>query len=462
MKNNATDTHALKLRWSGLLLAALVAFVLLANARPPAPDRPASQVVNQPALSARPAANTADEEAEIVAFADPGHSERTEMIAAPPPENPPPIEHTDESKAVQTIIVRNGDTLSGIFDRLHVYSSLGKLLTLKSAIDPLRRLKPGAPMHLQIEGDTLVSLVYELSPTKHLEIKRRNGKYTVTERTLPIEKREAYAFGGITGSFYQAGLDAGLSDRIIIDMANVLGWDIDFALDVRRGDLFSVIYEEEYLYGEKLRDGDILAIEFINNGKTYRAVRYTGADGRPDYFSPDGRTMRKPFLRNPIEYVRISSHFNPRRLHPIFKIVRPHRGVDYAAPTGTPVRAAGDGRVAFLGSKPGYGNVVIIRHGRIYSTLYAHLSKFARGVRRGSRIRQKQTIGYVGMTGYATGPHLHYEFRVNGAHKNPLTVRLPKSEILPKKERARFKRSISPSLAKLDTLKRAYASIASE
>jgi len=211
--------------------------------------------------------------------------------------------------------------------------------------------------------------------------------------------------------------------------------------------------------GEKLRPGNILAIEFINRGKTYRAVRHTTADNRHDYFTPAGKSMRKPFIRNPIEYTRVSSHFNPRRLHPILKITRPHRGVDYAAPTGTPIRASGDGKIIFRGSKPGYGNVVIIQHGQAYSTLYAHLSRFAAKQRRGSQVRQKQVIGYVGSTGYATGPHLHYEFRINGVHRNPLTVKLPDSRPLPKKQIPAFKRSTAPMLAKLDTLKRAYAAI---
>ncbi len=453
---HTTYTQTLKLRWSLLLLAALVVFVLLANANQTQP----------PALVAETVTPTVPT---VVAMAQPGDSaatrtdslsllERTAAfltgsnVVAPPG-------HKNANR--KTVVVKRGDTLSGILDRFNVHSSLGALLRLKEQIAPLLRLQPGNSMHLDIEDNKLVALTYERSRTKHLKIALEGEKYTVTNRALSVEKQEAHAFGVIKNSFYQAALEAGLSDKIIVEMANILGWDIDFVLDVRAGDQFSVVYEKEYLDGEKLRDGDIRAIEFLNNGKTYRAVRYTNADGNSDYFTPQGKNMRKPFLRNPIEYTRISSHFNPRRLHPIFKTVRPHRGVDYAASTGTPVRAAGDGRIKFRGKKAGYGNVVIVEHGGKYSTLYAHLSRFARGQRRGSRVRQKQTIGYVGMSGYATGPHLHYEFRVNNVHKNPLTVKLPDSRSLPKSKMAHFKRAASPVLAKLDTLKKAYASISS-
>ena len=303
----------------------------------------------------------------------------------------------------------------------------------------------------------LVSLVYEEIPSaERLEIILSGDRYEVTKGALEIAKHEAHAFGIVTSTFYEAGIQAGLSKKIITNMASILEWDIDFGLDVRKGDYFSVIYEEEYLNGEKLRDGSIRAVEFVNNGKTHRAVLYTDEEGNDSYFSPDGKSMRKPFLRNPIEYTRISSYFTHARLHPILKTVRPHRGIDYAAAHGTPIRATGSGKIASLGEKAGYGNVVIINHGKTYSTLYAHLSRFANGISNGTQISQGQIIGYVGATGYATGPHLHYEFRINGIHQNPLTVKLPESDSLPQSEMARFSRSVLGELAKLDTLKTAY------
>ncbi len=458
---DSTYSQRFKLRWGTLLFAALVVFVLLANARQTQPETETAQV---PAAEA-PA---------TVALAEPGPEATTLREDSPPSiENAVPFatqevslplvedaEDADDGCGATvncaTILVSRGDTLSGILDRFNVHSSLGRLLKIRKKIAPLMNLKPGNPLHLVVKDGELISLSYEHSPTEHLEITLDGESYAVANRVLPIEKRETHAFGVVESSFYRAGMEAGLSDRTIINMANILGWDIDFVLDVRRGDQFSVVYEEEFLNGEKLRDGRVHAVEFINRGKTYRALWYTGPDGKSDYFSPAGKSMRKPFLRNPIEYARVSSHFNPRRLHPIFKTVRPHRGVDYAAPTGTPIRSSGDGKVTFVGRKAGYGNVIIVQHGRVYSTLYAHLSKFARGLRRGNRVRQAQVIGYVGSTGYSTGPHLHYEFRVNGVHKNPLTVKLPDSTPLPKSKMAHFKQAVAPALAKLNTLNGAY------
>ncbi|KPK40462.1 MAG: peptidase M23, partial [Gammaproteobacteria bacterium SG8_47] len=223
-----------------------------------------------------------------------------------------------------------------------------------------------------------------------------------------------------------AGQRAGLSDNLIMELAAIFGWDVDFALDIREGDEFAVIYEEHFLDGEKLRDGAIIGAEFVNQGQRYQAVRYTDPEGRGDYFTPDGMSMRKAFLRTPVEFSRISSRFGTRK-HPVLNKFRAHKGVDYAAPQGTPIKAAGDGKVIFAGTKGGYGRTAIIQHGGRYSTLYAHMSKFARGVRSGKYVRQGQTIGYVGSSGLATGPHLHYEFRVNGVHRNPLTVKLPEA-----------------------------------
>jgi murein DD-endopeptidase MepM/ murein hydrolase activator NlpD len=210
-----------------------------------------------------------------------------------------------------------------------------------------------------------------------------------------------------------------------MELAIIFGWDIDFALDIREGDSFSVIYDDLYIEGKPLRHGDILAAEFVNNGTTYRAVRYTDANGHGDYFSPDGKSMRKAFLRTPVAFGRISSYFSTARFHPILNRIRAHKGVDYAAPIGTPVKATGDGKVVFVGTRGGYGNAIELQHGARYSTLYGHLSHFARGLHRGDHVRQGQIIGYVGMTGLATGPHLHYEFRIDGVHRNPLKVQFP-------------------------------------
>ncbi|MDZ7737127.1 MAG: peptidoglycan DD-metalloendopeptidase family protein [Gammaproteobacteria bacterium] len=204
----------------------------------------------------------------------------------------------------------------------------------------------------------------------------------------------------------------------------------------------------------KVKDGPIIAAEFQNRGRTLRAVRYTTPDGRTDYYADDGRSMRKAFLRTPMDVYRISSHFDPNRRHPVMNTIRAHKGTDYAAPTGTPIKASGDGRIIHIGRKGGYGNAIILKHGGRYTTLYGHMSRFAEGLHNGSRVEQGQTIGYVGSTGLATGPHLHYEFRVNGVHKDPVKVELPKADSIPEKLQADFKQSTQPLLAELDELER--------
>ena len=242
-----------------------------------------------------------------------------------------------------------------------------------------------------------------------------------------------------------------MSDAMVLKLANAFGYDIDFAQDLRQDDSYTVVYDEVYREGERLHDGNIIAATFINRGKRYNAFRYTDASGNTMYYSEDGRPLRKEFLRTPVEFTRISSLFSVGRLHPILGTMRAHRGVDYAAPSGTPIHAAGDGKVVFRGWQNGYGNVVILQHGGHYSTLYGHMSRIA-SIRVGQRVSQGQTIGFVGMTGLATGPHLHYEFRVDGVHRNPLVVTLPKADPLPQAQLAQFRSQTQPLLAKLKTL----------
>lgn len=255
-----------------------------------------------------------------------------------------------------------------------------------------------------------------------------------------IEKRILYASGVIDSSLFAAGQKARVSDKMIMELAKIFAWDIDFALDLRPGDSFSMAYETEYRDGQKLRDVSILAAQFINAGKTYNAIRYTDTEGRAYYFSPSGTSLRKAYLRSPVDFSRITSRFNLARRHPILNRIRAHKGVDYGAPIGTPVRATADGKIALAGNKAGYGKTIIIQHNRQYRTLYAHLSRYAKGIRPGAQVRQGQTIGYVGQTGLATGPHLHYEFHVNGAHRNPLSAQMTMALSVPQKEKAAFQK----------------------
>ncbi|KAB7623049.1 peptidoglycan DD-metalloendopeptidase family protein [Alkalilimnicola sp. S0819] len=368
-------------------------------------------------------------------------------------------EALEESERLDTahweqLTVKSGDSLAAIFKRIGLGPrDVHEVLSAGESAQALKRIFPGDEIHYVLDdAGKLGGLRYPVDESVTLHIAREDDGYLASLEANPLETRINHARGTIDSSLFLAGKSAGLNDGLIMELAGIFGWDVDFALDIRRGDQFSVIYEELYRDGEKVRNGAIIAAEFINRDRRFRAVRYTRPDGEADYYSEDGRSMRKAFLRSPVDFRRISSRYNPNRLHPKLGIKRPHRGVDYAAATGTPIRSAGDGKIVFRGVKGGYGNVVIVQHGSRYSTLYAHMSRFARGHRVGSRVRQGQTIGYVGATGLATGPHLHYEFRVDGVHRNPLTVKLPEAEPIPEHLRADFETQVSPLLAQLNVI----------
>jgi murein DD-endopeptidase MepM/ murein hydrolase activator NlpD len=315
-------------------------------------------------------------------------------------------------------------------------------------------------MRLRIADGELQELVYPLDELRSLSVRRTDDSFESTVLTAANERRTTEASGTIENSLFLDARRSGLNDRLILEFADLFGYDIDFAQDLQEGDRFSVVYEQLYKDGKKLRDGDILAAEFINNGHTYRAVRFTGPDGNRAYYTPMGQSLRKAFIRTPVDFTRISSTFTLHRWHPILHRMRAHMGTDYAAPIGTPVHASGNGHVEFIGRKGGYGNVVVLRHGAQYETVYGHLSRFQKGLRVGSPVEQGQVIAYVGMTGLATGPHLHYEFRVNGLPVNPETVALPRSMPLDPKVLAKFRTTSAPLLAALDSLD-SHAALAS-
>jgi murein DD-endopeptidase MepM/ murein hydrolase activator NlpD len=362
----------------------------------------------------------------------------------------------------KSIKVRAGDSLAKIFSRVNLSPAVVyAVMHSGGPAKQLRDIRPGQTLNLRIEKDShqLSRLEYVQSRTRQLEITHTDDGYKASLHTQNIEIRHAYATGTINDSLFLAGRKAGLSDTMIMQLAGIFGWDIDFALDIREGDSFIVVYEEKYLHGEKVGDGNILAAEFINNHSQYRAFRYTSANGDSEYYSEDGKNMRKAFLRTPVQFSRISSRFTLHRKHPILNRIRAHKGVDYAAKRGTPIRATGNGKIIFRGRKGGYGNVIVIRHGSTYSTLYGHMDHFRRGLHTGSKVKQGQVIGYVGMTGLATGPHLHYEFRVHGVHRNPLTVKLPSARHLPKSLRPDFLQHTSQYVAQLDSLNRTLVAL---
>lgn len=379
------------------------------------------------------------------------------------------IENTDEETALsdeqvqaqnipaykETLIkIKSGHSLSTIF-RKHRFShqDLYSIMQKGQAAEALRNLQPGRNLSIQTdEQGQLYSLSYQIDRLQSVNVNRVNNDFNIETINKPVETRVNYADGQIQSSLFEAGKEAGLSDALVMEMAGIFGWDIDFALDIRQGDKFSILYEEQFVEGKKYQTGTILAAEFTNQGKTFKAIRFTDQSGNSSYYTPEGLSMRKAFLRSPVDFRRISSRFGNRK-HPVLNRIRLHKGVDYAARRGTPIQSAGDGKVIFKGTKGGYGRVVIIQHGSRYQTLYAHMNGFKRGIHVGKHVKQGQTIGFVGSSGRATGPHLHYEFRVNGSHRNPLTVQLPNASPINTAFKSDFTAHATRILSQLDTYK---------
>jgi murein DD-endopeptidase MepM/ murein hydrolase activator NlpD len=338
--------------------------------------------------------------------------------------------------------VKKGDTLYIILKRLGLNRAAATLIARTDNSDPLVRLIPGKTLHIfSKDGKIGDEYIYENTPLTWVYAKRNESSYDIVSHKLPTTTHIRKVKGEIISSLYAAGKVAGISDTLTMNMTEIFGWDIDFAINVQPGDRFKLIFEDVYVNGTKRSHGDIIAAEFINNGKTFRAIANREDDGAIQYYSPEGKSMQKTFLRTPVKFSRISSGFTKARYHPVLKRTRAHKGVDYAASRGTPIRATAAGRVIHAGRKGGYGNAIIISHGSTYSTLYAHLSSYSRGIAKGSKIKQGQTIGRVGSTGLASGPHLHYEFRINGKHVNPLTFNQPASEPIKQAKKADFERS---------------------
>ncbi len=379
--------------------------------------------------------------------------------------NPEPaISKITVSKLTQTKIkVRSGHSLSVIFRKHHLsHQDLYRIMQKGKAAKVLRNLQPGHTLEIASnEQGQLVSLAYHINRLQTVSVNRINDDFTIKTTKKPVEKRINYSEGQIQSSLFEAGKHAGLSDALVMEMAGIFGWDIDFALDIRRGDKFSILYEEQFIDGKKYQTGNILAAEFTTQGKTFKAIRFTDKSGRTNYYTPDGLSMRKAFLRTPVDFRRISSRFG-RRHHPVLNRMRMHKGVDYAAKRGTPIHSSGDGKIIFKGRKGGYGHVVIVQHGSRYQTLYAHMNGFKRGIRVGKYVKQGQTIGFVGSSGRATGPHLHYEFRVNGAHRNPLTVKLPNASPIKTAFKKDFMLHAESLLSQLDTHKPTQVALAKQ
>lgn len=372
-------------------------------------------------------------------------------VAASGEAAPEPVK-AEPSLEWQNFTIKSGDTLSTLFRKAGFNDGLMlSVIHGEGEATKLQRLYAGEDIRFAVDTDgQLAGIELQRSLLETLKITKTDDGFKGETVVREPEARPAFATGEIDGSLYLAARDAGLDDRLTMELAGIFGWDIDFVYDVRKGDRFELVYEELYLDGEKFDTGRILSARFVNRGEENVALLYTDSSGDTDYYSPDGKSMRKAFLRVPIN-ARVSSPFNLQRRHPVLDVVRPHEGTDYAAPPGTPIKAAGSGRVKFAGWKGGYGRTVVLQHGDNITTLYAHMSRLGKGMKNGKRVKQGETIGYVGSSGMVTGPHLHYEFRVNGSPRNSRTVKLPDAKPVPAAEMARFRKHTEQMMAQFST-----------
>jgi len=343
--------------------------------------------------------------------------ESTEILEKTPPETPTYKIHE----------VKDGENLSIIFEDFEVPLNTAYKIFRLDTQNLLSNIKPGDRMRFNFMGGNLSSIEIMKDQLNSLLITISNN-ISIKKVQKNVELITSFKSGVIESSFYQSAIDSDIPDSVIMDFAYIFGWDVDFVFDIREGDSFHVIYDTPYSDGEKVRNGDIVIAKFVNNGNTYYANRFFGINKKKEYFDADGNNMQKAFLRAPLDFAYISSHFNPNRMHPILHTIRAHNGVDYAAKRGSPVRTTGDGSISFVGRKNGCGNEIVIKHSNEYTTRYCHLERFEKNIKKGKKVSQGDTIGFVGSTGLATGPHLHYEFKVGNKHTNPIKVKLPSAE----------------------------------
>ncbi|PVZ15777.1 MULTISPECIES: peptidoglycan DD-metalloendopeptidase family protein [unclassified Pseudomonas] len=391
-------------------------------------------------------ATEASEQAEPSPFAEIDNPDAAPAAQAEPEAvQPDPQTH-------RQVVVAKGDTLSTLFQKVGLSASdVQAALDSNPQAKQFTRLQRGQVLQFELSPDgQLQSLHSQLSRLESIRLNRKGDTFAFEKVVEKPVIRSAYAHGVINSSLSLSAQKSGLSHTQVLDLANIFGYDLDFTQDIRQDDQFDVIYEQRVLDGKVIGTGSILSARFISRGKTYTAVRYTNKQGNSSYYTADGNSMRKAFVRSPVDFARISSRFSGARAHPILNKIRAHQGVDYAAARGTPIKATGDGKVILAGRKGGYGNTVIIQHGNTYRTLYGHMQGFAKGIRSGSAVKQGQVIGYIGTTGLATGPHVHYEFQVNGVHVDPLGQKLPMADPIAKGEKGRFMQQSQTLMARMD------------
>ena len=348
--------------------------------------------------------------------------------------------------------IEDGDTLTAIFKRLGINPATAVQLSHLPNGPLLNQLRPGPYLEVLFRDKFLEALRYQHSQLRSVEVKRTGNTYAIQPIDRQFDSVERKIEGKITSSLYSDGLQAGLDETVLYKLARIFRWQIDFTRDLQKGDRFVVIVNEQHLDGKKVSNGPIQAAAFSVKGKPYQALLHVDPNGVGRYYTPSGESLESMFLRSPLRFSRVTSHFSNNRYHPVLKKWRAHKGVDYGAPRGEPVMATAAGKVVQIGTKGAYGLLVTLQHGKTYQTVYAHLSRVAKGLRKNKSVKQGQVIGFVGSSGLSTGPHLHYEFRVNGQHRNPLTVKLPRSSSIAKKEKSAFSKKAKLWTARLATL----------
>ena len=355
------------------------------------------------------------------------------------------------SNRTQIIYVEKNNTLIELLDEAGLSNKYIRALIKAKGSEKLANLKIGDKLEVEINRDQIPKNIFLSSDGLNgINASFNNGLFSIYKVSREPDVLERFASVEIEDSLYQSALESDIPDSVIMDLVYIFGWDIDFIFDIRPGDSFDLLYEEYFLKGNKVKNGDIKAARFKRGKKVYTAVRYFLENNQKEFFSIRGKNVEKAFLRSPVEFSYISSKYNLKRKHPILNKIKAHTGVDYAAPTGTPVRTTGDGTISFRGNNGGYGKLIEIKHSEDYSTRYAHLSRYKKDLKVGDKVSQGEIIGYVGRTGRATGPHLHYEFRVNGMHTNPLTVKLPAAKPINEKEKDSFFKTAIEAMNKMD------------
>jgi len=408
--------------------------------------------------------DTAGSETAVPVYPEPDEKTHGEIERSPEPDRLPPVSTDPAAITWQHVEVKSGDNLSTLFKKVGLSDrELFQLMNSHDEAKVLNRVYRGYQLSFLIaKSGELEQLKVLKSPLEGYLFSLIDGFYDVESIVREPEVRQVFKHGRITDSLFMAGQREDIPTLTIMEMADIFGGVIDFILDPRIGDHFSILFEEHYLDDEFVGTGNIIAAQFTNQGDQYIAVQYQDASGEFGYYNPNGESMRKAFLRTPLDVFRISSNFSLARRHPILNTIRAHKGTDYAAPRGTPVRATSDGTITWAARNGSFGNLVVVKHRGGFETKYAHLNGYAKGIKKGNRVRQGDVIGYVGATGSATGPHLHYEFLVNGVHQNPRTIldRLPKAVSVPDEEIARFRERVSPLLENFKELEQTHQLLA--